>query len=80
MSKEHQEEQDRLRCALYRDVHTFLTRLPQEHYLLISYRKQEEETLKMAIELSKSEASNGATDDSHNNNPLGDNSTGVLGM
>lgn len=51
MSKEHQEEQDRL-------------------------RKQEEETLKMAIELSKSEASTGADDSSHGNNAFGDSSTG----
>jgi len=40
------------------------------------YRKQEEESLKMAIELSKSEASGGAADSSHDNNGV---STGVLG-
>lgn len=47
----------------------------------ICCRKQEEETLKMAIELSKSEASTGADDSSHGNNAFGDSSTGgVLGM
>lgn len=54
MSKEHQEEVDKL-------------------------RKQEEETLKMAIALSKSEASGSATDGSHGNNGVDDSSTGVSG-
>ena len=48
--------------------------MPQPYMLC---RKQEEDTLKMAIELSKSEAS--ATDDSHDNNTFGDSSTGVIG-
>ena len=46
-------------------------------------RKQEEETLKMAIELSKSEASTDASsnDAGHENKALGDSSsTGLLGM
>ena len=47
-----------------------------------SCRKQEEESLKMAIELSKSEASTDAsTDDAnHENKALGDNSSSLLGM
>ena len=43
--------------------------------MLFPHRKQEEESLKMAIELSKTEAS--GDDSTHGNNGIG--STGVLG-
>ena len=43
--------------------------------MLYPHRKQEEESLKMAIELSKTEASGSADDSTHGNN----GSTGVLG-
>lgn len=43
--------------------------------MVCSYRKQEEESLKMAIELSKSEAPDNAADSDHDNSGVGDSST-----